>query len=115
MKQLLILLAAGLMIQSCALHSRTSIGPQKAFELGEGTHGSFKAKVKNDSEVPVEICSARLGQTEKKLLTLNPGQQTTLRFGADTKVIFKNNSSREAVVQLKVTGDTGLTMGGPNY
>lgn len=115
MKNLFILLFAGLLLQSCALNSRTTIGPRKAFELGDGTHGSFKARVYNDSEVPVEICSAGLDQAEKKLLTLNPGQQKTVRFGADTKAIFKNNSDKEAVVKLKVTGDTGLSMGGPNY
>lgn len=115
MKKLLILLVAGLLLQSCALHSRTTIGPRKAFELGDGTHGSFKARVYNDSEVPVEICSAGMGQTEKKLLTLQPGQQKTVRFAADTKAIFKNSSDKEATVKLKVTGDTGLSMGGPNY
>jgi len=115
MKNLLILLVAGLLLQSCALHSRTTIGPRKAFELGEGTHGSFKARVYNDSEVPVEICSAGMGQAEIKLIILKPGQQKTVRFAADTKAIFKNNSEKEAVVKLKVTGDTGLSMGGPNY
>jgi len=115
MKNVLILLVAGLLLQSCALHSRTTIGPRKAFELGDGTHGSFKARVYNDSDVPVEICSAGLGQSEKKLLTLQPGQQKTVRFAADTKAIFKNSNDKEAVVKLKVTGDTGLSMGGPNY
>lgn len=115
MKKLLILLAAGFLLQSCALHSRTTIGPRKAFELGDGTHGSFKAQVYNESNVPVEICSAGLGQTEKKLIILKPGQQKTVRFAADTKAIFKNNSDQEVVVKLKVTGDTGLSMGGPNY
>ena len=115
MKNLLILLVTGLLMQSCALHSRTTIGPRKAFELGDGTHGSFKARVYNDSDVPVEVCSAALGQAEKKLITLNPGQQKTVRFAADTKAIFKNYNDKEAAVKLKVTGDTGLSMGGPNY
>ena len=115
MKNLLFLLVAGLLLQSCALHSRTTIGPRKAFELGDGTHGSFKARVYNDSDIPVEICSAGMGQSEKKLITLKPGQQKTVRIAADTKAIFKNNSDKEAAVKLKVTGDTGLSMGGPNY
>lgn len=115
MKNLLFLFAAGILLQSCALHSNTTIGPRKAFELGDGNHGSFKAMVKNISEVPVEICSARLGQSEQKLITLNSGQQKTVRFAADTKAIFKNNNDKAATVKLKVTGDTGLTMGGPNY
>ena len=115
MKKLLFLFAAGILFQSCALHSNTTIGPRKAFELGDGNHGSFKATVKNNSEVPVEICSARLGQSEQKLITLNPGQQKKVRFAANTKAIFKNNNDNTATVKLKVTGDTGLTMGGPNY
>jgi len=107
MKKAMIILAAAITFSSCSLSSRTTIGPQKAFELGDGKHGSFKAVVKNDSDVPVEV--------ETKLITLQPGQQKTVRFDADTKAIFKNTGNKTAAVLLKVTGDTGLTMGGPNY
>jgi hypothetical protein len=106
---------AVLVLSSCSITSRTTIGPQKAFELGDGRHGSFKAIVKNDSDVAVDVCKAPLGRAETKLITLQPGQQKSVRFSADTKAIFRNNSSKEAAVILKVTGDTGLTMGGANY
>ncbi len=115
MKKALIILLAIPVLSSCALNSRTTIGPQKAFELGDGKHGSFKAVVKNDSEVPVDVYQLPLGGAEIKLITLQPGQQKTVRFNADTKAIFKNTGKKEAAVKLKVTGDTGLSMGGPNY
>lgn len=102
-------------VSSCSLTSNTTIGPQRAFELGDGEHRSFKAVVLNNSKVAVEVYKASLGQGETKLLSLQPGQRKTVRFAANTKAIFKNESSEEATVSLKVTGDTRLTMGGPNY
>jgi hypothetical protein len=111
----MLILAAIVTLQSCSLTSRTTIGPNKAFELGDGTHGSFTATVKNDCTVPVEIFEMPLGATEKKLATLQPGQQKKVKFAANTKAIFKNTSNEEAIVNLKVSGDTGLSMGGPNY
>ena len=107
MKKAMIILAAAITFSSCSLSSRTTIGPQKAFEL--------KAVVKNDSDVPVEVYKVPPGGAETKLITLQPGQQKTVRFDADTKAIFKNTGNKTAAVLLKVTGDTGLTMGGPNY
>lgn len=115
MKNLLCLLLASFLLSSCALTSQTTIRPNKAFELGDGEHGSFKAMVKNISTVPVEVCATPLGGAEKKLATLQPGEQKTVRFAANTKATFKNNSDKQADLKLKVTGDTGLSMGGPNY
>ncbi len=115
MKNLVILLILAITFSSCALTSRTVIGPQKAFELGDGKHGAFKAVVKNDCDVAVDIYQATAGGTESKIITLQPGKTKTVKFDADTKAIFKNTSDKQAAVVLKVTGDTGLSMGGPNY
>jgi len=115
MKKICIILLAVIALQSCALTSQTTIRPNKAFELGDGEHGAFKAMVKNISEVAVEVCATPLGGTEKKLATLQPGEQKTVRFTANTKATFKNNTNKQADLKLKVTGDTRLSMGGPNY
>jgi len=115
MKKAVVFLLTVLALSSCALTSRTTIGPQKAFELGDGRHGSFKAVVKNESDVALDVYQVPLGGAATRLITLQPGQQKTVRFNADTKAIFKNTSNKEATVVLKVTGDTGLTMGGANY
>jgi len=115
MKRAVLITLALFTLASCAIHSRTSIGPQRAFELGAGLHGPFKAAVKNDSGTNLDLYEMKLGYPAKKLLTLEPGQKKTVRFGADTKAIFKNNTNNEAAVILKVTGDTGLTMGGTVY
>lgn len=115
MKKIVLVFLVVISISSCTLTSRTTIGPQKVFELGDGKHGSFKAVVKNDSDVAVDVYQVPLGGIEEKLISLKPGQQKTVRFDADTKAIFKNTGNKEAALLLKVTGDTGLTMGGPNY
>jgi hypothetical protein len=115
MKNLISFLLLSFLLSSCALTSRTTIGPQKGFELGDGTHGAFTAMVRNDCSVAVEIYKMPLGGTIQKIATLQPGQQKKVRIDADTKAIFKNISNEEAAVKLKVTGDTGLSIGGPNY
>jgi hypothetical protein len=103
---------------SCAFTSLTSgtqIGPKKEFELGDGKHGAFKASVKNSGTTTVEVFEQPLGGEQKKLATLAPGDKTSVRFKANTKAIFKNLDNNPASLALKVTGDTGLSMGGPNY
>jgi len=115
MKRAVLITLALFTLASCAIHSRTSIGPQRAFELGAGQHGPFKAFVKNDSGSNLEVYEMKPGYPAKKLLTLEPGQKKTVRFGANTKAIFTNNTNNEAAVILKITGDTGLSMGGPDY
>lgn len=115
MQKLFLLLTAVLAFTSCALTSNTFIGPEKEFELGDGKHGSFKAAVKNISRATVDIYKQPLGWVKQKVISLAPGRRTTVTIAADTKAIFKNVSNAEASLQLKVTGDTGLSMGGPNY
>lgn len=115
MKPLLMLFITAVLFCSCALTSNTFIGPNKEFELGAGTHGNFNARVKNVSKTTIEIYEQPLGDTVKRVATLKPGQTIYAMFAANTKAIFKNATDREASLDLKVTGDTGLSMGGPNY
>ncbi len=89
MKKLILILLAAVSLSSCTLTSRTTIGPQKAFELGDGRHGSFKAVVKNDSDVAVDVYQVPFGGAETKLITLQPGEQKTVRFDADLKPFLK--------------------------
>jgi hypothetical protein len=115
MKKFLFLIIVAAMVSSCALTSGTQIGPKKEFELGDGRHGAFTASVKNDGRTTVEIYEQPLGGQQKKIATLAPGDKIKVSIAADTKAIFKNIDSSQASLQLKVTGDTGLSMGGPNY
>ena len=117
MKKLLTFISVSLLLISCAtLSSRTVIGPKKAFELGEGRHGSYTANITNDCNVPVEIFVVSLDGTETYLATLLPAENKKIDVSANTKAIFKNNSSKQAALKLKLYGNTAnLSMGGPNY
>ena len=115
MKKLLLLVFVATVFNSCALTSGTQIGPKKEFELGDGRHGAFTASIKNDGNTTVDIYEQPLGGEAKKIASLTPGQKITVVIAADTKAIFKNMENNQASLQLKVTGDTGLSMGGPNY
>ncbi len=115
MKHLFIFFITAVLGSSCALTSNTIIDPKKEFELGDGTHGNFNAKVKNVSRATIEIYEQALGDTVKKVATLTPGKTIYAMFAANTKAIFKNITDKQASLDLKVTGDTGLSMGGPNY
>ena len=108
---------AGKKTPTCAtLSSRTVIGPKKAFELGEGRHGSYTANITNDCNVPVEIFVVSLDGAETYLATIQPAENKKIDVSANTKAIFKNNSSEQALLKLKLHGNTGnLSMGGPNY
>jgi ABC-type Fe3+-hydroxamate transport system substrate-binding protein len=115
MKKVALVLVTLIMFSACALTSNTVIGPKKEFELGDGKHGAFEAVVKNVSDATVDIYKQPLGGAQEKVISLAPGDKTTVSIAADTKAIFKNLSNGQASLNLKVTGDTGLSMGGPNY
>ncbi|MDZ4796234.1 MAG: hypothetical protein SGI83_18310 [Bacteroidota bacterium] len=115
MKKFLFLVFVATVFNSCSLTSGTQIGPQKEFEPGDGLHGAFNASVKNDGNTTVDIYEQPLGGEAKKIASLAPGQKITLDIAADTKAIFKNIANSQASLKLKVTGDTRLSMGGPNY
>lgn len=113
MKKTIILLTIfiGFVISSCALHSVTYIDPLKSFQLGEGEHGSFKASIKNISQVNVEIRTQPLGGEEKSVILLKPNQLVNLSVDKNTKTIFKNPSDSQASIKIDLTGDTRLSMG----
>lgn len=115
MKKLFFIIITAVAFAACSLTSNTVIGPKKEFELGDGTHGSFTAAIKNVSDATVEIYRQPLGGVQEKVISLAPGDKTTVTIAANTKAIFKNLSNGQASLNLKVTGDTGLSMGGPNY
>jgi ABC-type Fe3+-hydroxamate transport system substrate-binding protein len=115
MQKLFLAIIAVVTFSACSVTSNTVIGPKKEFELGDGKHGSFTAAIKNVSNATVEIYKQPLGGEQEKVVSLSPGQKATVTIAADTKAIFKNLSNGQASLNLKLTGDTGLSMGGPNY
>jgi hypothetical protein len=96
---------------SCSLTSNTTIAPKKQFVLGNNEHGSFKVKLKNVSNQPLEVYQAPLGGGRHSGSMVQPGRSVTVKVQANTALIIDNQSGDTASVNLKVTGDTGLSMG----
>ncbi|MFZ4058912.1 MAG: hypothetical protein ACOYKE_12285 [Ferruginibacter sp.] len=116
MKKLIAAIFVLALLTSCAIHSDLTIRPQKAFELGEGEHGSFKVSAKNVSDVDVDIFKTAINGRPEFLLTLRPSQSGKIKFEANTKATFQNKGNTDARLKVNITGDAkSLSMGGPNY
>ncbi|MBC6699047.1 hypothetical protein [Hymenobacter sp. BT190] len=82
----------------------------KQFALGGGQLGSFKVEAHNVGKVPVEIRERPRGGGIFGKTTLAPGARGTLRFMAGSTALLLNPSAQQAKVDLKITGDTKLSM-----
>ena len=106
-----VLLLSAIFLQACrTLTSQTFIEPGQSFVLGEGTHGAFRAKVKNTGTSAVEIARESLEGNKTTVAVLAPGDETRVNIGNDTKAIFKNTGTEKDTLDLYVSGDTGLSM-----
>jgi hypothetical protein len=107
-----ILIALGLLSSCNSLHSVTTIDPAKSFVLGQGKHGSYKARVQNVGEEPVEVfCQTSGSSAPFSLGILKPGQKAFYPVPSNSMVMLKNLGSGKAQMQLVVKGDTDLSMG----
>ncbi len=93
------------------LTSTTVIEPNQSFVLGEGKHGGYTAKIINKSEVDVEVFGERENEERKSLGVLKPKDKNEYNVAKNTKVIFKNLGNKTATIGIKLSGDTGLSMG----
>lgn len=99
---------------SCALSSNTTIKPNDSFILGNNPHGSFKVKLKNVSKNAVELYHAPIGGGKHSGQQLQPNNRVTVKVDRNTALVITNSSDVQANVELKVTGDLGLSMGYKN-
>ena len=93
-----------------SLTSNTSITPQNSFVLGNNQHGKFSAKVTNVSKQPLQILLKPIDGEATILTTLQPNQTIAAKVPSNTAIIIQNNSNDTVNVDLKVNGDTGLSM-----
>ena len=93
------------------LSSTTYIDPNKSFVLGEGRHGSYKAKIINKGKVDIEVFVQPLDKERVSVGVLKPNAVDEYRIEKDTKVIFKNLGDETATIGIKLSGDTSLSMG----
>jgi len=114
MKKILSALALAVVFTSCSLTSNTIIKPNDSFVLGNNQHGSFKVKLKNVSKNNLEVYHAPISGGKHSSQNVKPNQNTTIKVDRNTALIISNTSKDTASVDLKVTGDTGLSMGYSN-
>jgi nucleoid DNA-binding protein len=93
------------------LTSSTIIESNQSFVLGEGKHGSYKAKITNNGNVDIEVFGELENEERKSLGVLKPKDKSEYNVAKNTKVIFKNLGSKTATIGIKLSGDTSLSMG----
>ena len=113
---LILLLFSFVFFQSCkifgVLTSQTTIEPEKSFVLGEGQHGSYTAVIQNTINTPVEVFIQKYqSEVSTSLGVLNKGDKQEYRVAKDNRVSFKNLGKKVAVINIKLNGDTNLSMG----
>jgi hypothetical protein len=118
MKKIVITLICGFsafFMVSCGvlstLTSVTNIGPQDSFVLGNNEHGSFHINLKNIAQHPLNIHLAPIEGGKHSPVVVQPDQKISLKVDRNTAIVIANQSNDNASVELKVVGDTGLSMG----
>lgn len=118
MKKYLIVFILMIVITSCgifnSLTSTTTIKPNDSFVLGKNQHSSFKAKVTNLSQVDIELYEITLDGILGNKIILKPSKTIILAVEKNIGIVVENKSNNTINVGIKVTGDTGLTMGYKN-
>lgn len=100
---------------SCSsLTSVTTIKPNDSFILGNNTHGKFKVKLKNVSKNDLEVYHTPINGGRHSSQTLKLNESVLVKVDKNTALVIANKSNDTASVELKVTGDTGLSMGYKN-
>jgi hypothetical protein len=111
MKQFIIILSIAFAMTSCGLTSNTTIKPNDSFVLGNNQHGSFKVKLKNMGAQNLEVYHAPVAGGRHSGQTVQPNQRVTIKVSSNTALVIKNATADTTSVNLKVSGDTGLSMG----
>ena len=114
MKTILTTLALATLLSACSLTSNTIIKPKDSFVLGNNQHGSFKVKLKNVSKNNLEVYHAPITGGKHSSQNVKPNEYATVKVDRNTALIISNASKDTASVDLKVTGDIGLSMGYKN-
>ncbi|MCF6128282.1 hypothetical protein L1S35_01255 [Flavobacterium sp. AS60] len=115
MKKCILTVALTFLFFSCgSLTSNTTIKPNDSFILGKNDHGTFKVKLKNVSKNNIEIHHEPNNGGRHSFQQVKPNELVTVKIDKNTALVFANQSKDTASVDLKVTGDIGLSMGYKN-
>jgi len=111
MKALISIFCLALCLSSCVIRSNVGVPARQEFVLGDNGHGAFKVEAKNTGDVPVEVSERYRNGSSSEGQVLQPGEEAILRFAANSAAILRNDNDQDALVKVKITGDTGLNMG----
>jgi hypothetical protein len=113
MKKLIIAcIAFTILTTSCrTLTSNTVIKPNESFVLGNNEHRSFSVKLKNVSANDLTVYLAPIEGGTHSPQVVKPNQSASIKVSKNTALIVNNTSNETSSVNLKVVGDTGLSMG----
>jgi hypothetical protein len=114
MKTVITSILLAVTITSCSifgsLTSNISIKANESFVLGNNEHGTFKARIKNVSNHPVTIVMRPIDGGSHSPQTVMPNESATVKTQKNTALVIENKSNEAASIDLKVNGDTGLSM-----
>lgn len=96
------------------VHSDLFIEPGQQFVLGGNQRGAFKVAARNVGKVAVEVKERPANGALFSKANLKPGQQATLRFAAGSAAVLVNATGTKANLDLRITGEAGLTMSSEN-
>lgn len=114
-KNLFIACLTTLLLVSCgSLTSGTEISGNNNFILGNNPHGKFKVKLKNVSNEVITVLHAPISGGSHSPQVVQPNQTITVHVDKDTALKIENKTNKKVNVDLKVTGDLGLSMGYKN-
>lgn len=112
---LFIFLVVSLSMTACrSLTSVTSIKANESFVLGNNPHGSYTIQLRNTAKQPLTITQTQLDGTVKSTTIAKYKEWLTLQVDKNTAVQIGNKSEKTAEVELKIVGDTHLSMGYKN-
>ena len=114
----LLLVIISLVFTSCipfrTLNSTTYIKPKESFLLGNNIHGKFSAKVTNTSVTSVTLWKCPIEGGKHSPITVSPSATIKVNVEKNTALKIENDSEERISIQLKVSGDIGLSMGYQN-
>ncbi len=91
--------------------SSTSIEAGQTFIFGGEQRTPLTVAARNDGDVPVEILLFENG-SERSVATLAPGASMKVQMPATSIALFRNSSTKAAMMHLKFRGNINvLTMG----
>jgi len=85
-----------------------------SFILDNNKHSSFKVKLESTSKNDIEVYQAPIDGGQHSFKVIKPNAKVNLKVESNTALFIQNKPDDTVSVNLKVTGDVGLSMGYKN-